>query len=74
VREGGVAIQDHPVVRYGKSAFTHLLDEQAIGVICILESVHDRSIGAVHYEGVDLARPNGTQRLLGLSQAFAKAV
>ena len=74
VREGGVAIQDHPVTRYGESAFTHLLDKQAVGVVCVLESLHDRSIAAVHYDGVDLACPNGTQRLLGLSQAFAKAV
>src|SRR5207245_4587018 len=66
--EAKIAVEDVPGPRQRHRALLHLLDEHPVGLLGALEREELRAVRAIDDEGVDLALPNGAQRLLRFLQ------
>ena len=67
-REGLVAVNDQARVREGDRAIFHLLDQQAVGAVCIRDGVNMLAERPTHDECVDFPAANDFERFLRLAK------
>ena len=67
-REGLVAVNDQARVREGDRAIFHLLDQQAVGAVCIRDGVNMLAERPTHDQRVDFPAANDFERFLRLAK------